>query len=267
MVTKVAELKLAVRVDAMRMPLRRALQQAAQFGATAVELDARNDIHPSQLSDTGLRQLRKILEDVNLRVAALRFPTRRGYDIAADLDRRVEATKDAMLLAYRLGAPVVINSIGAVIETDDDTDDPRMDLLRSVLDDLGRYGAKVGAFLAAETGNEPGETLAKALGESDDAFVAVALNPGQLIINRHSVAEAITALRERIQIVCAVDGVIDLAAGRGLSVPLGQGTADFPDLIGRLEEIPFRGFYTVGRSDSSPAELANGLQYLKQLGA
>ncbi|MDG2220737.1 MAG: sugar phosphate isomerase/epimerase [Rubripirellula sp.] len=259
-----AELKLAVRLDAMRMPLKRALQQAAKWGATAVELDARNEIHPSQLSDTGLRQLRKILEDGNLRVASVRFLTRRGYDNPADLDRRVEATKDAMLLAYRLGAPVVINSIGTVLETEED--DPRMDLLHSVLHDLGRYGAKVGAFLAAETGNEPGETLAKALGNADDAFVAVALNPGQLIINRHSVSDAIAALRDRIQIVSAVDGVIDLAAGRGLSVPLGQGTADFPELIGRLEDIPYRGFYTVGRPDSNLNELASGLAYLRQLG-
>ncbi len=259
-----AELKLAVRLDAMRMPLRQALQQAAELRATAVELDARNQIHPSQLSDTGLRQLRKILEDMNLRVAALRFPTRRGYDNAADLDRRVEATKEAMLLAYKLGAPVVINSIGTVLDTDQD--DPRMDLLHSVLDDLGRYGAKVGAFLAAETGNEPGETLAKALDRADDAFVAVALNPGQLIINRHSVFDAISALRERIQIVCAMDGVVDLAAGRGLSVPLGQGTADFPELIGRLEEFQYRGYYTVGRAESSVGELSRGLEYLRQLG-
>lgn len=259
-----AELKLAVRVDAMRMPLRRAVQQAAQWGATAVELDARNEIHPSQLSDTGLRQLRKILEDANLRVAAVRFPTRRGYDVPADLDRRVDATKQAMLLAYQLGAPVVINSIGTVIDSEED--DARRDLLHSVLDDLGRYGAKVGAFLAAETGNEPGETLAKALGHSDDAYVAAALNPGQLIINRHSVADAISALGDRIQIVCAVDGVIDLAAGRGLSVPLGQGTADFPELIGRLEDIPYRGYYTVGRANSPIEELANGMQYLRTLG-
>jgi len=261
--TSVAELKLALRLDALRMPMRRALARAAELGVSAVELDARNQIHPSQLSDTGLRQLRKILDDVNLKVAALRFQTRRGYDNPSELDRRVDATKEAMMLAYRLGAPVVINTIGTVIETEED--DPRMDLMKSVLEDLGRYGAKVGAFLAAETGNEPGETLAKVLDQADDAFIGVALNPGQLIINRHSVADAVAALRDRIQIVCAVDGVIDLAAGRGLSVPVGQGTADFPELIGRLEDIPYRGYYTIGRPDSSLPEIANGIEYFKQL--
>ena len=137
--------------------------------------------------------------------------------------------------------------------------------LQSVLDDLGRYGTRVGAFLAAETGAEPGEKLAKLIDGSEDSFIAVALNPGQLIINRHDVREAIAALKNRIQVVCAVDGVIDLAAGRGVSVPLGQGTADFPELIGMLEDIQYRGRFIVGRADSRVDELADGISYLKQL--
>ena len=95
--------------------------------------------------------------------------------------------------------------------------------------------------------------------------MAVALNPGQLIINRHSVPDAISALKERIQTISAVDGVLDLAAGRGISVPLGQGTADFPQLIGMLEDIQYRGPYIVGRSDSTINELAQGVEYLSNL--
>jgi len=257
-----ADLNIAVRLDAMRMPLRRAIEMASQIGASAVEIDARNDIHPSQLSDTGLRQLRKILDDRNLKVSALRYQTRQGYDQPRDLDRRVEATKSAMQLAYRLGAPVVINSVGVV---PDDEESVQWSSLQSVLDDLGRYGTHVGAFLAAETGAEPGPTLAKLLSGSEDAFIAVAFNPGQLIINRHDVREALRSLKDRIQIVSAVDGVIDLAAGRGIAVPLGQGTADFPELIGMLEDIQYRGRYIVGRADSSLDELTDGIAYLKQL--
>ncbi len=232
------------------------------MGISAIELDARNEIHPSQLSDTGLRQLRKILDDLNLKVSSLRFQTRRGYDQAQDLDRRVDATKATMRLAYRLRAPVVVNSIGMV---PDDQEDPRWIALHQVMDDLGRFGARVGAFFAAETGSEPGETLAKLLDNSTDSFVAVALNPGQLIINRHSVSESIRALKERIQLVCAIDGVLDLSAGRGIAVPLGQGTADFPELIGQLEDVQYRGRYLVGRPDSNLQEVIQGVEYLRNL--
>jgi sugar phosphate isomerase/epimerase len=157
---------------------------------------------------------------------------------------------------------VVVNAIGMVPGSDED---PRWGSLQSILQDLGQYGARVGAFFAAETGTETGESLAKLLDGAADAFVAVALNPGQLIINRHSVRDAVLALKDRIQIVCAVDGVLDLAAGRGLSVPLGQGTADFPELIGLLESVQYRGRYVVGRSESTIPELQQGIEYLQNI--
>lgn len=303
-----AELKIAIRLDAIPGDLRgkanlaRSLATASRLGASAVELSARTTVRPSEVSDTGLRQLRKMLEDLNLRVASVRFQTRRGYDTLDDLDRRVEATKQAMKLAYRLGSPVVVNQIGRVPDPSrvvakraagDETDaegsggdpftsarhgeDPelrRWQTLQAVLEDLGRFGSHVGAILAAETGTEPGEWLAELLNASDEAFVGVALNPGQLIINRHCVRDAVTALRHRVAVVAAVDGVLDLAAGRGLSVPLGQGTADFPEIIGRLEEVPYRGPFVLGRpryGSSGPAspdevleELRQGVAYLRE---
>ena len=72
-------------------------------------------------------------------------------------------------------------------------------------------------------------------------------------------------MMKKKQIVCAVDGVIDLAAGRGIAVPLGQGVTDFPQLIGMLEDVQYRGRYVVGRADSTLNELADGISYLKQL--
>ncbi len=203
-----SEFNLAVRLSALHLPFRRALESAAQLGATSVEIDARSEIQPSQMSETGLRQLRKMLDDLNLKVAALRFQTRRGYDSLDDLDRRIDATKDTMKLAYRLGAPVVVNSIGQVPEEETD---PRWVTLQQVMEDLGRHGAKVGSFLCAETGSESGESLSRLLDSQQDAFVGVAFNPGQLIINRFSASEAIEALKGRIQLVYAVDGVLDLA--------------------------------------------------------
>ncbi|MEM9645018.1 MAG: sugar phosphate isomerase/epimerase family protein [Planctomycetota bacterium] len=283
-----AELKLAVRLDTIPIDcsrpggLQKALIAAGKLGADAVELCARHTVRPSELSDTGLRQLRKMLDDLNLRVASIRFPTRRGYDNPQDLERRIEATKEAMTFAYRLNAPVVVNQIGQVEPTMDASEgntsretggspgfSPAMDELRSVLEDLGRHGARVGAFLAAETGTESGEDLNRILDLSDQAYVAVALNPGQLIVNRHDVRDAIRALSGRIQLVSAVDGVLDLAAGRGLTVPLGQGTADFPELLGILEDMPYRGNFVIGHPGIAPenamAELSDGVSYLRSL--
>jgi sugar phosphate isomerase/epimerase len=239
---------------------------AQHLGASAIEADVRNTLRPKEFSDTGLRQLRKMMDDANLRFAGLRFPTRRGYDDPKNLDERIQATKQAMQFAYQLGAPVVVNAIGQV-PADEQSD--TWQSLQAVLEDLGRFGARVGAFFAAETGSEPGAQLAKILQTSDDGFLAVAFNPGLLIMNRHSVADALNVLADRIQVVHAIDGVLDLSAGRGMTVPLGRGTADFPEILGRLEEQPYRGYFVVGHDSMDPDdvehELAQGIGYLKNL--
>lgn len=267
-----AEVKLGIRLESLPLELKRArdlelaFAMAQSLGANAVEIDARETLRPSELSDTGLRQLRKMLDDSNLRVAALRFQTRHGYGHSDGLDRRIDATKAAMEFAYRLGSPLVVNQIGRV---PDSKDDSGWQDLRAVLEDLGRFGARVGAFLAAETGTESGEKLAEILEAGEDGFVGVVLNPGALIINRHSVPEAISALANRIQLVRAVDGVVDLAAGRGVSVPLGRGIADFPEILGRLEDTQYRGYFVVGREgvdeDDALDEISQGIEYLTNM--
>ena len=47
-----------------------------------------------------------MLADLNLQVSSVYFPTRRGYGVTDDLDRRIEATKSAMDMAFELGCSV-----------------------------------------------------------------------------------------------------------------------------------------------------------------
>src|SRR5687768_4238129 len=103
--------RVAIATASLRQPLKKALVTVAQLGAAAVEIDARSELKPSDLSATALRQFRGLLDDLNLRVAAVSFRTRRGYDVPDQLERRVEATKEAMRFAHALGANVVINQI------------------------------------------------------------------------------------------------------------------------------------------------------------
>jgi sugar phosphate isomerase/epimerase len=258
----VPEINISVRLSAFDLPLRQALLAANRLGAKGVEIDARHQLTPDELTDTAKRQIRKLLDDLNLRVSSLRFPTRRGYDVLGDLDRRIDATKQAMRMAYDLGASHVINQIGRV---PDDSSAPGWSQLRASMEDLGRFGAHVGAFLTAETGTESGADLAKLIGNLDSAYVAVALNPGQMIINEQDVPQAIRDLGPLIGIVVAQDGVLDLARGRGVDVPLGYGTADFPEILGMLEDHQYRGWFVVGRPQCGAPEVRDAIAYLQNL--
>lgn len=260
-----AQLRIAVRLSSLGLPFRQSLAAAASMGAKAVQIDAGVDVRLSELSTTGIRQLRKMISDFDLRLAAIRFQTRRGYDCSEGLSRRIDATKDVMQIAYQLGCPLVINQIGRVA---DSPDDPQYQGLAAVISDLGRHGTRVGTFFAAETGTESGPALAQLLQSDQNAFVAAAFNPGKLIVNRFDLDEAISALGERIQIVIATDGVIDLAAGRGINVPLGQGTTDYPALLAKLEQRSFAGYFVVGDENAtaeSAQRAADAIEYLQNM--
>ncbi len=258
------QLKIAIQVASLRQPFRKAVATAASLGATAIEIDARGEINPQDMTETGLRQVRKIIEDRGLRVCAVGFHTRRGYNVTDDLERRVEATKTAMRFAQSLGAPFLVNQIGRV-PADEKSADWRT--LVEVLTDLGGYGQRVGAILAAETGSESGPDLRRLLNALPTGFVGVTLDPGNLIINGFAPLEAIDVLGSDILHVHAKDGVHDRAKGRGVEVALGRGSADFPALLGALEERQYRGYWSIERerADDPAYEIGQAVEYLRSL--
>lgn len=260
----VPDLKLAISLSSLRLPLKQALQAAARLGATGIEIDCRNQLRPQDLTDTGRRQLRKMMSDLNLKVAAVRFPTRRGYDVAQDLDRRIDATKEALRFAYSLGANVVINAVGIVPE---DSAHPAYTQLQDSLNDLARYGQHVGAMLACETGSEPVQRLDQLLESLTEQAIGIAFNPGNLILNDcYSDTTIADAASRTLTVICR-DAARDLARGRGFEVQLGQGSAEFPEILGVLAERPYLGWFVVERlqSENPISNLGNAISFLRAL--
>src|SRR5688572_25122698 len=128
--TTVTAVKIGIQTRSLGQPLRRALQMASQLGADGVEIDVRRELPIGELSQTGLRQFRKLLAELRLEVSAASFPTRRGYGEPVDLERRVLATQSALQFAHALGTGILINRIGRVPSEEDD---PQFAMLLEVL--------------------------------------------------------------------------------------------------------------------------------------
>ncbi len=258
-----SNIRLGVQLSNLRLPLKEGLQAAARLGVQGVEIDARQDLHLDEVSGTALRQIRKMLDDFKLRVAAVRFQTRRGYDCADDLDRRVDATKRAFRFAQELGSNIVVNQIGYV---QSDHEAETMRLLRDVMSDLGRSCQHFGVMMACETGSESLEDLLKFIQSLDNAYVGIALNPGNLFINGFDL-QPLSAASSHIVLVHVKDGVRDRARGRGTEVPLGQGLAEFPDIIGCLAEQNYQGFYIIERESSKQPlrEIAEAVEFMRNV--
>jgi len=238
----VAKLRVGVELATLPYPFKEALEKAAELGAEAVELEAKGELAPGQLSSSGIREIRHWLEDYGLRLSALRLPLSRGFDSPEELERRIATTKTAMETAYKLGAFVVLCPIGQVPQ---DQQSPRWRLLAEVMDELSRHGNRVGAQLAVETGTEPGERLASLLNHLPEGTIGADLNPGNLKLAGFSPEEAAVQLGRRILHVHATDASADLPGSRGRFCPLGLGGVDWLHLLATLEEFNYRGWFIV----------------------
>ncbi len=211
-----------------------------------------------------MRELRKILNEADLRVAAVTFRTRSGYDTPERLDRRVAATKEALKFAYQLRAPIVVNHVGRVPA---ESSGPAWQSLVEVLADLAGFGQRTGARLAAQTGSESGADLARLLAALPPQGIAIDFDPAALLVAGFSPAEAISALAADVAQLRARDAVRDLARSRAIEVPLGRGAVDLPAILAALEERGFRGSVVVGRdgAEDPAGEMADAISYLRSL--
>jgi sugar phosphate isomerase/epimerase len=256
--------KIAIQLASIPRPFDQALHIARRLGVGAVELEVRSPFTPRELSGTGRRQLRKILSDVDLKISCLSLATRQGYHVAENLERRVAATKDSLELAHALGTNLVVNRIGCIPE---DQADPARSRMVDALIDIGKHGQRCGAFLAAQTGSEPGPVLADLIQGLPEGTLLADLDPASLISRGYSVEEAVTSLGRHVAHVRARDAVYDRRDGRGQEVPLGRGVADFPRIAATLDVQAYRGYFTIERRSHKDIliELDDAVAFLRTL--
>lgn len=234
------------------------------MGAKVVQFDALGDLSPDSLSQTGRRQLLHLVRSHGMSVAAIGFPTRRGYDHLERLDARVEQTLKVLRFSYEMGARLVVNHIGAIPETRD----ARNVHFFESLELIGREADRVGSRFAIETGDNTPQALAKFLSETNQFGLAVNFDPANLFARGHNVYDAVDLLYQWI-VGVHVNDVIRSGAGiSGASeVPVGQGDLDWEALLGRLVEIEYTGSLIVEResADDAVESIRDAVEYLNRL--
>jgi sugar phosphate isomerase/epimerase len=257
--------RLSVSASGLSRHFRDSLKIAHDLGVDGIEVDARYGLSPDEVSRSGLRQIRKWLEDYGLRVSAVNFPTRRGYGDSDALEARVTATKSAMQLAYDLGARLLTLHVGEIPLSDDE---PEWKLLLEVLADLGAWGDRVGTTIAVEAGRADPEDLLRLFTALPQGAVSCDLSTGLLVVHRHDPVEAIQLLGQHVVYVHATDAIAGLIAGRGRAVVLGTGQVDFPAVLGSLEEQAYHGWLSLEAVEPVAArrEIENVVGFLRSIG-
>lgn len=256
--------RLSVPAIALSRDLRQALRIARDLGFQAVELDARSGLDPEQVTQTGLRQIRKWLGDEGLVVSGIAFPTRGGYGEAERLEGRIAATKAALKLAYDLGAGLVFNHVGEIPRS---ADTAEWQLLVDVLTDIGNWSQHVGGTLCVEAGRAAPADLSRLFAALPEGSLTCDIVTGSLVVHGHDPAEAVTTLGEHVAAVHATDAIAGPFAGRGRAVILGTGQVEFATVFATLEERAYQGWIGLDPVEPREAreELAEAVRFLRAL--
>ena len=253
-------LRRAVACHCLPQPIRRAIHAAVEMGATGIQFNARQELRPTDLSDSGRRQLRHDLEIEGLTISSLAFPTRRSLYDPEQIEARISGLKQTLEFAYQLHVPIVVARVGA-IPTDKESNDYK--LLVNVLSDVARHSNRVGTTLAITPTRDSAADLKELISKITDGLVGINFDPAVFAMCGHDAVAAFRELHRQVLHITARDGVRDID-GSGQEVAFGRGDVDWPELIALLTEADYRGWLTVDRShsDNPTRDAERALAYL-----
>ena len=281
------KLKIGVMVESFRLGLKPGIEKAMQIGAQGIQIFAtQGDTDPDNLSQSGRKGLKDFIHSRELEISALCGDLGgHGFEIANDNNWKIDNTKKIMDLACDLGTNVVTTHVGVIPK---DPKDESYKNIYEAMSELGKYGEKVGIYLAIETGPETGGELKDFLDNLHNDYVRVNFDPANLVmVTGDNPVEAVRTLAKYIVHTHAKDGVrlkaisprivYNYFAEGGiedlrlsdyfLEKPLGEGNVDFPKYIKALKDTGFNGFFTIEREvGKNPVQdIQKAVYFLREL--
>jgi len=235
----VLRIRLAADLGPIDLPFQQALDHIREINLEAVELDLLKLMPVEDFTRTAVREIRKNLADRNLRLAAVRFRTLRGFDDPLGLEQRIAQAKKSMELTYQLGGNLLLIRLGCLPKDRSSTD---WQVLEEVVKEFCRFGERAGAIVVAEAERSPPEELAALLNGVPEGGFGVDINPGELAVHGFDPVSAIETLGSRVVTFHATDATMR-PGGHGYELaPLGSGGIDYPPILSALEATGFSGF-------------------------
>jgi len=255
-------LKIALATGCLDLPFRDSIRAAASLDVDGVQFDAREEIKPGELTDTGRRQFLNALDQQGLSIASLSFPTRRSFYDEEQLDARVAAAKRTLELAWQLRTRVVTARVGKIPEKESKS----YRLLQDVLGDLAKHANQVGATLAITPTHESPQALAELVDSVKTGPLGIDFDTAAFVMSGYDPAQALRIVHALTIHVTARDAIRDVDAG-GIEVALGRGEVEWVELLPLLDEIGYTGWVTVNRTqgDDRAGDAARAVQYLRNV--
>lgn len=297
-------LRLAVATEDFGSSLREAIIEAAKCPVSGIRLNARTEVRAEEFSDTALRQLVHYINEHQMTVAGLMFPSRSAVYDASNLDRRISAIRQSMGLVRKLKTSELLIRCGRIPDPDDatpiapagsptnedvdtlrnpfsfapaspalpslnaapDSDASKFELLCEVLTDLVGFGNHVGCQLQLQVASYQPDRILRLLDRVKTGPVKVVLDPATVVMSGGRINGLYRDLYQQIGYIRARDAIRDVD-GAGVEVALGEGLVDWPELLALLSESQYDGWMSVERAggDSRADDVRRGVAHICNL--
>ena len=169
--------------------------------------------------------------------------------------------------AVKLGVSRMATHAGFLPEN---INDPRYLDVLAVLKYIVAECAKRNVCFLFETGQETPFTLLRFIEQIDSPFVGINMDTANLMLyGKGNSADAITVFGKYVMDTHIKDGLYPTDGMKlGVQMKVGEGMANIPEVIKRLQAVDYKGNYIVEREisgDQQMKDIADTVEYLKQM--
>ena len=224
--------QVGVRVDDLRMDVKRGLRWAAKLKFSTVEVSADGEETTAEaLSESGRRHLARLVAGHGLGFASLACDSRGGgLADAAQTDVIVTRAGRTLQLAADMGVPVVSHEVGDLLSLSEDERARVIEALRALADQAER----VGTVYAVRSRLCTPDALRGLIGTVDCPLVKVAVDPGALLMAGFDPLEVLAAHGDQVVLAYVRDALRGTPEQAGQETALGEGQLDLDAYLAGL---------------------------------
>jgi sugar phosphate isomerase/epimerase len=254
---------IGVRVDDLRMDVKRGLRFVADMRFTAVELSAdREEVSPDALSESGRRHLARSVTSTGMAFSSLAIEGRGGgLADPALVDSLVTQGCRTLRLAADMGVPIVSHNVGELLDL---PDQDKTNVTEALLA-LGDEAEKVGGVLAIRSRVYDPADLDQLIRTIGCESIRVGVDPGMLLMSGMDPIEVLNTHGDRIVLAYVRDAQRGTPRYAGRETALGAGRLDLDQYLAGLAACGYATAPILRRGDSldAAADVAADKEYLE----
>ncbi|MFQ5965752.1 MAG: sugar phosphate isomerase/epimerase family protein [Candidatus Scalinduaceae bacterium] len=255
--------RIGIALESLRLRIKEGIKTASVLGFKGVQINAtKRGLTPEDLSQTGRRELKRIIDINRLRLCALSGELGAGFVNENEFDFLIKRTKEIINLALDLQTNIITIQIGNIPT---DTDSTHSHAISTALNDIGRHAENYGCRLAAKVTYDDYSKLKKFLESLETQGIKLIYDPASLMTNNLDPIKGIYELHEYIVHTNLWD-TRQTGEGRYIEVPIGEGIVPVQEFTSTLESIGYYGFYVINsKTTQQPIEsIKKGKEFLER---